>query len=228
MMEFALSKLNLLIFVTAIAAIVLFFMNTVNSNFRTRQSYELTYKVGESIKSGIESNSYCNIKSIEIPTKIKINSGSSYNHTNKYILNISSFTSGDQNKLIVSVLDSKKKNIFAAYDIDYNGTVNLYSWNYNNGIYKFENTDDSQLEFKYLDFDTLRMNSIDNRIIVAKKIINNRAQIYIFACGYKNNIPGCASTNSNFLETLIKDEEISCFCRVPELKETLNICNLTK
>ncbi len=226
MMEFALSKLNMLIFVTAIAAIVLFFMNTVSSNFRTRQSYELTYKVGESIKSGIESSSYCNVKYVSIPNKIKINSGDSYYNNSKYILNISNFSGDDGNKLIISILDHKKKNIFAAYDIDYNGVVKFYDWKYNednDGKYNFQEVSDG--EYYYLDFDTLKKDSIDNRITIAKKVINTVPHIYIFSCGYKNNIPGCAQINSDFTDTLVDDQNISCMCAIPELSKDSATCN---
>ena len=223
MMEFALSKLNMLIFVTAIAAIVLFFMNTVNSNFRTSQSYELTYKVGESIKSGIESSSYCNVKYVSIPNKIKINSGDSYYNNSKYILNISNFSGDDGNKLIISILDHKKKNIFAAYDIDYNGVVKFYDWDYTNSKYIFNKVDESP--YYYLDFDTLKKDSIDNRITIAKKVINTVPHIYIFSCGYKNNIPGCAQINSDFTDTLVDDQNISCMCAIPELSKDSATCN---
>jgi len=75
MFEFTLSKVNMLIFVTAIAVVVIFFMNTLNDNLKTRQSYETSYKIGKEIKSLFDSDSYCSIKFIDIPKTISTNKG---------------------------------------------------------------------------------------------------------------------------------------------------------
>jgi len=115
MIDFTLSKLNLLVFVLAVTAIVLFFMNTVNSNLKTRQSYELVYKVGQELKTGIDNPSYCNVKYIDIPKRLKLNSGITSTYNINYILNIAVYdfpNNEDKKKLVLSVLDGQKKFFF--------------------------------------------------------------------------------------------------------------------
>ncbi len=219
MIEFTLSKLNLLIFVLAVTAIVVFFMNTVNSNLRTRQAYELVYKIGQEIKTGVDNPSYCSIKYVEIPRRIKINYGITNSYNINYLLNISAHeisSDSDIKKIVLSILDGQKKNIFAAYDLDINGEVVFYDWTFDSGKYKYESLSD-----QFLDLNPEKKDSIDQTIVIAKKIKDGRQTIHIFACGKKNNIPGCSnfyseingSSNNGDLITYLKTEEnIDCIC----------------
>lgn len=199
MIEFALSKLNLLIFVTAIAAIVVFFIGSVNSNMKIKQSYELLYKVGKELKIGIDSSSYCTVKFIDIPRKIYVNSGGSDAFSINYKLNVAMVKSpdGDTGKIVLSVIDrkSKKPQIYAAYDIDYNGDVMFYDSNYSNGHYNFTET-------KTANFDPQKSNSIDNTILFVKKIESGKPKIYLIPCLLKNGIYQC----KDFIE---KDQNLS-------------------
>jgi hypothetical protein len=219
MIDFTLSKLNLLVFVLAVTAIVLFFMNTVNSNLKTRQSYELVYKVGQELKTGIDNPSYCNVKYIDIPKRLKLNSGITSTYNINYILNIAVYdfpNNEDKKKLVLSVLDGQKKNLYAAYDLDFKGDIFFYEWEYDNedGKYFFSKKNDDE---KYIDFKPQIINSIDHKLIIAKKIIDGKSTIHVFACGNKNNIPGCSDyfakiNGNNFITHLISEEKIDCVC----------------
>ena len=214
MIEFTLSKLNLLIFVTAIAAIVIFFMNTVNSNLLTKQSFELTYRVGKQIKAGIDSKSYCSVKYIELPDKINT-SGSTANPYNlNYVLNMSDFEIPDgnyQNKLVLSILNAKKDKIYAAYDIDYNGNLVFYNAEYDTGLYNF--TSDNN----HVNYDPLKSRSIDNRLVFIKKIKNGVAYYYIVPCAKKNGIPQCKNFICDTTSGLITTKDLECLKIVPDL-----------
>lgn len=227
MIEFALSKLNMLIFVTAIAGIVVFFMSTVNSDMKMKQSSELAYKIGKEIKSGVESNSYCSVKIIDIPKKIYTNSANSSAFSINYKLNISVLeytnVSDNKKKIILTILDkkTKKTKIYAAYDMDYFGEVIFYESNYEGGKYGFDKKTDS------ITFDPLKINSIDSKILFVKKIENGNPVILIIPCLKKNGRYQC----SDFLETPTKNDNLTlkdrftCLTAVNDLFVRENVGN---
>ena len=215
MIEFALSKLNLLIFVTAVAAIVIFFMGAVNSNMKIRQSYELVYKIGKELKVGIESNSYCTVKFIELPKKIYTNSGGSDAFSINYKLNISAheFTNQQESttkKIVLAIVDRKanKPKIYAAYDIDYNGNVNFYESTYDNGTYTID-----QNMTNSVNYDPLKAYSIDTTILFVKKVEGGVSRIYLIPCMKKNGIYQC----KNYLTSSGLKDSILCLNAIPDL-----------
>jgi hypothetical protein len=208
MIEFSLSKLNLLIFVTAIAAIVIFFIATVNSNMKTRQSYELVYKVGKEIKTGIENESYCTVKFITIPKTIQTNSGSSDTFNMRYKLNISAYSQGseDSKKVVLAVMDRKEKSkIYAAYDIDYNGSIALYE---SESCTSFPNCEINLSENYSVNYDPSKVDSIDTQLLFAKIISNGKPTVFLIPCLKKSGIYTCRNFLNNYnsgtaLKTLI-------------------------
>ena len=217
MIEFALSKLNLLIFVTAVAAIVVFFMGAVNSNMKIRQSYELVYKVGKELSAGIESNSYCTVKFITLPQKIYTNSGNSDAFTIKYKLNISSNVSPTQDpdslekKLVLAIIDRKTNNpkIYAAYDIDYEGEVRFYDANYDGDTGNYDFSEPQEI----VNYDPLKTKSIDTTLLFIKEIKNGKSIIYLIPCVRRNDLYQC----KGFLETSGLKESVMCLDAIPDL-----------
>jgi len=216
MIEFSLSKLNMLIFVTAVAAIVVFFMSAVNSNMKTRQSYELVYKVGRELKTGIENNSYCTVKFINIPRNIQTNSGGGNVFNMKYKLNISSYDLDDDSKtLVLTILDRKENpRIYAAYSVDYNGKVVLF---------ESESCDnypacDMTVVNKSVNFDPSKVDSIDSQILFAKTIDNGKPTIYLIPCVKKSGIYSCRHflTTGDLFGITLK-EAIPCLGNVYDL-----------
>jgi len=196
-------------------------MNTVNNNLQTRQSYELAYKVGQQFETILNSKSYCSSKYINIPNNIQISAGKNSNTNLNYILRIYDFPSDapeDKNKLVFTIMNKRNKEISAAYDVDYNGIVNFYEYDYNvTNDYQYTSTSQD-----YLDFIPTNKDSIDNKIIISKKIKNGKEYIYIFACDDYLNKPACHF----FLENkLITDKNVTCLCIIPEISENVNACN---
>lgn len=196
MIEFSLSKLNLLIFVTAVAAIVIFFITSFNSSLKTRQSYEIVYRIGKEIKTGIENESYCTVKFINIPKTVQTNSGTSDAFNMRYKLNVSAYNLGnDAKKLVLSIMDRKEKpKIYAAYDIDYNGSIALYESK--SCTSDFPNCTISQSQSSVsnsvsVDFDPSKRDSIDTQILFAKIISNGKPFIFLIPCLEKNGIYTC-------------------------------------
>ncbi|MDD3178308.1 MAG: hypothetical protein PHR26_02200 [Candidatus ainarchaeum sp.] len=191
MFEFALSKLNMLLFATAIAAIILFFMNTVNSNLQTRQSYELAYNIGRDIKLITDSESYCSIKYIDIPTRIKSGQSSTTTFNKAYVLNIMELEKENpennyNKKLVISILNQKQDKIYGAYDIDFNGDFTFY-----NAEHPYDNSSNWSSKQDYGIYDTLRVKSNDSTLILIKNKIEGQDNYYILPCAKQNGILTC-------------------------------------
>ncbi len=185
MFDFALSKINMLIFVTAIAVVVIFFMNTLNDTLKTRQSYELAFKIGKEIKTVIDSDSYCSIKFIEVPKTIRIREGSNLSGIT-YKLGFKSYRQFDNQSLIIYLTDLKEKNILGAYNLDYNGTINFFSSEYNNTEYRFN--DDGQEEIVYYPREE---NSNTTSLLILKNIKNNENNYFVIPCEKKYGEYSC-------------------------------------
>jgi len=217
MIEFSLSKLNMLIFVTAVAAIVIFFIGAVNSNMKTRQSYELVYKIGKELKTGTESNSYCTVKFMDIPKTIQTNSGNSDAFNIKYKLNVSSFP--EQGKLVLAVVDRKvnKPRIYAAYDIDYNGDVKIFESDICDN-YPVCEINPAENNSTY--FDPSKAYSIDSTILFAKTINQGQPVIYLIPCVRKNGIYSCRNflrTDDSLGTNITPKEAIPCLSAIYDL-----------
>jgi len=84
MLDFILSKLNLLILVTAIFAIVAFFAASLTDIAKVKEASELASKIKEQSFSLVNSPNYCFTDSYQIPDELAI-AGSSY----YYVLKVS-------------------------------------------------------------------------------------------------------------------------------------------
>ncbi len=182
MFEFTLSKVNMLIFVTAIAVVVIFFMNTLNDNLKTRQSYETAYKIGKEVKSLIDSESYCSVKFIDIPRTIKINEGSSLG----YKLGFQNYALYDQNSLIVYITDIKEKKILGAYNLDYNGIIKYYTSEYDIAKYIFNPNNDDKIFF-----DPRKVNGNESKIMLIKNVKDDIKTYHVIPCEKKQSIYSC-------------------------------------
>lgn len=210
MFEFTLSKINMLIFVTAIAVVVIFFMNTLNDNLKTRQSYEAAFKIGKEIKSLIDSDSYCSVKFIDIPKTIKINEGSSLSGT-PYKLGLQSYQQLNNQSLIIYLTDYRERNILGAYNLDYNGTITFYSSTYAEGRYSFASVNNKQIIY-----DPRKANTNETKFLFIKNIKDNANFYSVLPCGRKNNIYTCKEYVCN--EDNFDRDEIKCLsdlCATP-------------
>jgi len=182
MFEFTLSKINMLIFVTAIAVVVIFFMNTLNDNLKTRQSYEVSYKIGKEVKSLIDSESYCSIKFIDIPKTIRINEGSAM----AYKLGFQNYTLYDQSSLIIYITDIKEKKILGAYNLDYNGTIIYHTSEYDAPNYVYSIGDADKIFF-----DPRKVNGNESKIMLIKNIKDNELTYNVIPCEKKLSTYSC-------------------------------------
>jgi hypothetical protein len=220
MIEFSLSKLNMLIFVTAIAAIVVFFISAVNSNMKTRQSSELVYKIGKELKTGIENNSYCTVKFLTIPKSIQTNSGGGNAFNMKYKLNISSYTLEDDSKrLVLSIIDTKEKpKLYAADFIDYNGQALLFESD-GCGVSTYDSCEIKLGLNNSVNYGPSKVDSIDTQILFAKTIDNGNPTIYLVPCTKKSGIYSCRSflTTENIFGNIKLQDAIPCLDNIHDL-----------
>ena len=213
MFEFTLSKVNMLIFVTAIAVVVIFFMNTLNDNLKTRQSYELAFKIGKEIKSVVDADSYCSIKFLDVPKTIRISEGSSL-YTINYKLGLQTYQLQDQKSLIVYILNNRETEILGAFNLDYQGDIIFYESNFDQGNYTFQTSADDD----GIIYDPRKVNSNETKLMIIKHIINQEIKYYIIPCERRLGVYSCKNfvceNNPGYLDV---DNEISCksdFCAI--------------
>ncbi len=99
MLDFILSKLNLLILVTAIFAIVAFFAASLTEIAKVKEAAQLASKITEESSSLLLFSNYCFTDSIQIPDKLAI-AGSSY----YYVLKVSTQELDDGSGGTINVL----------------------------------------------------------------------------------------------------------------------------
>jgi hypothetical protein len=217
MFEFTLSKINMLVFVTAIAVVVIFFMNTLHDNLRTRQSFETTYKIGKEFKSLIDADSYCSIKFIQIPKTIKLNEGATSSALNlNYLLGLQKYSLTDKKALIIYITDHKNESILGAYNLEYNGDFKFYSSEYDSGNYTFSPSTDENITYN-----PRKVNGNETRFLLIKNIKNSHATYYMFPCEKKNGIETCKSFVCNETTEFEDLDDIPClssaYC-TPEIR----------
>ncbi len=211
MFEFTLSKVNMLIFVTAIAVVVIFFMNTLNDNLKTRQSYETAFKIGKEVKSLMDSDSYCSIKFIDIPKVISTNQGTLSTGIT-YKLGLQKYNIGASNSIIIYITDSREREILGAYNLDYNGEIIFYKSEFNSQNYSFNFLSDTNAIYE-----PRKVNSNETKLMFIKNINEGERHFYVFPCEKRNSIYTCKKYVCNEDGVGFQDrEDISClmdFCR---------------
>jgi hypothetical protein len=207
MFEFTLSKVNMLIFVTAIAVVVIFFMNTLNDNLKTRQSYETAFKIGKEVKSLMDSDSYCSVKFIDIPRVISTKQGTLSTGIT-YKLGLQEYDLLNSKSIIIYITDSREREILGAYNLDYNGEINFYESEFNSPDYSFSELSDTNAIYE-----PRKVNSNETKLMFIKNIKDGITKYYVFPCEKRFSLYTCREYVCN---DFTDRNDITCledFCR---------------
>ena len=184
MIGFILSKLNLLILVTAIFAIVAYFSFWLGESMVSQQALQIINRYARNAENVIFAPNQCNVTSVTIPAWINFFGNIETGNRFFYLLDISkienvSTTAGGKpmNNLIVSVLDKKTKNVVAAKSFGTTATIRLFSWNPKN---------DELAELLPPDKNTTlnpqSAPSPTNSVYLVKEIYNGEPFFYVIPC----------------------------------------------
>ncbi len=143
MIGFILSKLNLLILVTAIFAIVAYFSFWLGDQMVSQQAQQIINRFSRNAGNIIHAPNQCNITSLTIPTWIEFFGNLETGNRFFYLLEISKLEnvptasgSGTINNLIVSVIDKKRQRVIAAKALGTTSAIRLFKWSPKDDIFE--------------------------------------------------------------------------------------------
>jgi len=179
MIDFILSKMNLLILVFSLFVIVTFFMFGLINIFQTVESNNLLLRLSSKAEALAISPAYCDSTPFNLPSFMRV-AGSKY----YYVLKVSKETTEDANIVIFSILPGEgEQKVIAAQDLRTEAAVEIFNL-----------TPSSTIEFAdSAIFNPQERNPID-RVMMVKEIKGGNTYLYIIPC---NSDPAlCASYKS--------------------------------
>jgi len=179
MLGFTLSKLNLLILVTALFAIISFFMLSLSDIMVGTLAQELVNDAGITVFSLVKGELLCRKPSITIPESIEYFGGLMPTRKFYYVMNIKRFpeTPVEEgiNTMIFQVASRKdKKNIIATTSVDLNARILLYDWDPVTDLF----SEAASLE---IDPESAGIGTKDS-IVFVKEVFEGKNYLHIIAC----------------------------------------------
>jgi hypothetical protein len=131
LLDFILSKLNMLILVTALAAIVLFFSIGLGEEMVKAQAKRMTTEYVEIAFSLLNQQSLCSKKFVTIPSYLQYLVGCQTMNRLYYILDVSKVQAGPEqarNTLIFSIRSKREQKVLAAASVNTDADITLFFW----------------------------------------------------------------------------------------------------
>ncbi|MDD5163663.1 MAG: hypothetical protein PHD95_05660 [Candidatus ainarchaeum sp.] len=213
MLAFALSKMNLLILVTALFAIVAYFMFGLTDFFVASSATQMVNAKAEQALGIANSNKLCFSSPVNIPSAIKYFGGSKdFFYAMKISREPETTVSGENNTLIFSIVNRREQNrIIAAKSIDIDAEIILFEWSYDNatGI-------DALKQKNSIVVDPQAANP-QNSFMLIKETFKGKNYVYVISCSFTSDI--CYG-NMQDIRVKIKSgcipnveaHDSSCFC----------------
>lgn len=179
MLGFTLSKLNLLILVTAVFSIIAFFMFSLTGLIVSNLSQQLVNDYSETIFSLVSGEMLCRKTTVTVPESIEYFGGLSPSKSFYYIMNIKRYpeepVEGKLNSLIFQIADRKQKDeIIATKSIDVNAEILLYDWDPDTDIIKEQSSITLDPESAGI--------ATKNSMVIIKELFNGKNYLHIIAC----------------------------------------------
>lgn len=200
MLDFILSKLNLLILVTAIFAIVSFFAISLGDIAKVREAGELTSKIKEQSFSLVNSPNYCFSDSAQLPDELTVSGGTFYYTMKVSTISIGTGVGDSINMLIFSVFprEEVKRKInspagtyapksIAADSFRTSATIEIFSQEYYDGTRYDRETVKMADGSAYVDPQAI---NAKNSLEFVKEVVNGKTRFYVIVCN--KEAAGCA------------------------------------
>jgi len=178
MLGFILSKMNLLILVTALFSIIVFFMFSLNESFIIQKSNEVADNIASQVISLINSPSHCSKNIIVIPKELSFLTG----RKTFYKLQIKKIELSQTNDITTfalefTLVDRKKEDkVFASTRINVKAKeINLYDVDVSGNEVNTNESKDS------IFIDPQKVTPIDAFVLV-KEIIEGNPYIFVIPC----------------------------------------------
>lgn len=204
MLGFTLSKMNMLIFVFALFAIMAYFLASLSNVVLSQQAQQLVEKYANIALIKAKSNTICDVtKNENLPYDISIFGSGVGSQSFFYVLKVGKIEGGEDklNTLIFSIASRRERDkILAAKSFDVNAEIKLYR--VKAGFASIEEITDSTASDGETIFDPQAKNPT-NSINVIKEVFGGKSFLYIVPCS--SRLADCES-NLGQVGCLIKAE----------------------
>jgi len=129
MIGFALSKLNMLILVTALFSIIVFFTFSMDNITVGGQANRIARQTRQILESVLESDQICTKRDFAIPPHIK----SLYTGNLFYVMNVRRNVLEEKQQLVIEITkrpvrEGIKESVVASGKVETKGTIHIYHW----------------------------------------------------------------------------------------------------
>jgi hypothetical protein len=210
MLGFTLSKLNLLILVTALFAIIAFFMFTLADIMISHQAQLMVKDAIESVHGLMSQQITCRKSSITIPSAIEYYGGFSPTERFYYVMYIKRFpeqpVQGEPNLVIFQIASRKERDkLIATSSIMVDAEIFLYDWDVQSGVF----SEQPQIT---LDPESPGV-STKNSLILIKEQYLGKNYLHLIAC---SSAPGVCESHVGKASCWLKvcsgqNRESTCF-----------------
>lgn len=198
MLGFTLSKINLLILVTATFAIVAYFMFGLMDQMISVSAQQTIDAYAEKAANVVTSESLCFKTQATIPRYISYFGGLQASKRFFYVMHISrypeTYSEDYLSSLIFSISDRRDHTkIRAASKIDVNAEIIFYDWDGESGIVKGD--------AKFITLDPQSISPYKDSFMVVKEVVAGKNYLHIIAC----SSGGMCPANCGDAATILKD-----------------------
>jgi len=202
MLGFTLSKLNLLILVTALFAIISFFLFSLSDIVVSNMAQQMVSDYSSTVDGMVRGQLLCRKSSVTVPESIEYFGGLAPSKRFYYVMFLKKYPpggaeEGELNSLIFQVANRKEQGkIIATSNIDVNAEIHLYEWN---------SKEDILTEEEVITIDPQSSGiSTKNSLILIKEVYQGRSQLHIISC---SSSAGICERNLTRASCMICDSE---------------------
>ncbi len=197
MLGFTLSKLNLLILVTALFGIIAFFLFVLTDMMVARSAQQMVSDLVETTAGITTGDAFCKEETVTIPEEITYFSGRRFYYIMKISREPAEYNPEYLSKLIFKVASRKEQTKFIATNsYDMNAEILLYQWPVAGGVIA---TDLKEQSSSILD--PMSEPPVSNSIMLIKEVYNRENFLHVIAC---NTDPGQCEINKSYAGCCVK------------------------
>lgn len=213
MLDYALSKINMLIMVTAIFAIMTYFAFYLGRSLEKQQADLVLSNMTEDAFGVLNSSSICHQVNLTLPPYINTLGRADSGDRLYYVLQVHSQTNikpgsdPQLNAIIFSIRDKKTKEILAARQINTTAAIELFSWS--SGLSSSQAVSRVNPPDNNIELNPQSAISPENAIRFIKEVYNGESTLFVIPCSTSNNF---CQTNYASVVTQILSERSRFNC----------------
>ncbi len=212
MLGFTLSKLNLLILVTALFAIISFFLFSLSHIVVSDLAQQMVNDYAGTVDGLVRGELLCRKSSVTVPESIEYFGGLAPSQRFYYVMYVKRYPpegaeEGKLNTLIFQIANRKERGkIIATSSIDVNAEILLYEWNSKEDLLAYE----SELVIDPMS-SGLSVTSTKNSFVLIKEVYMGRSYLHIIGCSSGAGICETNLTKASCMLCSAQSRVSTCF-----------------